>query len=99
MIPARPAPYIPIPTFRDPATGIVMTGIEPLPLVTALHVFAARRESFDVIVRRTWSAPKVIDAVFDALPLEENGWKAGNYFCRHVGNDKGRFPIWRFTRL
>jgi hypothetical protein len=88
-------PAVPLTEFRNVRT---LADTFPLPLVTPLHVFAARRESFDVIVRRTWSAPRVIAALFDALPLAENGWDHDALKIRHIGNSENRYPIWRLER-
>lgn len=68
------------------------------PLITPLHVFAARRESFDVIVRRTWSSPRAVAAIFEALPLAENGWDIATVKAIHIGNSEGLYPIWRLER-
>jgi hypothetical protein len=68
------------------------------PLITPLHVFAAHRESFDVIVRRNVQKPAVLDALFEALPLAENGWDRGSLKLRHIGNSERLYPIWRLER-
>lgn len=86
--------------FHDPASGLLMvpTATFPRPLITPLHVFAARRESFDVIVRRTWSSPRAVAAIFEALPLAENGWDIATVKAVHIGNSEGLYPIWRLER-
>lgn len=72
--------------------------VEPLALVTPLHVFAAHRESFDAIVRQNWQKPRAIDAIFDALPLAEHGWNRATVKATHIGNSERRYPIWRLER-
>lgn len=86
--------------FQDAASGALMvpTATFPKPLITPLHVFAARREVFDVIVRRTWSSPRAVAAIFEALPLAENGWDIATVKAVHVGNSEGLYPIWRLER-
>lgn len=72
-----------------------------LPLVVPLHVMAARRQSFDAIVTRFWTAPKALDAIFKTLPLAENGWSRATTHIQHIGNGTyrfGHFPIWRVSR-
>lgn len=78
--------------------GLGEVEIIPRPLVTPLHVFAAHRESFDVIVRRNLQKPAVLDALFEALPLAENGWDRGSLKLRHIGNSERLYPIWRLER-
>lgn len=84
--------------FVDPATGLVFVGLDPRPLVTPLHILAAHREWFDAIVRRTWSKPRALDAIFEALPLEENGWDRKTVKAKHIGNHRALYPIWRLER-
>lgn len=68
------------------------------PTITPLHIFAAHRESFDVIVRHNFQKPRAIDAIFEALPLEEHGWDRETVIASHIGNSERRYPIWRLER-
>lgn len=88
-------------SFHDPESGLMLvnTASFPMPLVTPLHVFAAHRESFDVIVRRNVQKPAVLDALFEALPLAENGWDRGRIKLRHIGNSERLYPIWHVERV
>lgn len=86
--------------FVDTATGLAFVGqgAEARPLITPLHVLAAQRQWFDVIVRRTWSEHRAVDAIFDALPLEEHGWDRATAKATHIGNHRALYPIWRLER-
>lgn len=68
------------------------------PLVTPLCVFAAGRHHFDVVIRAGLSEFDVLDAVFNALPLPENGWCPDACKAARVGKALDGFPIWRISR-
>lgn len=72
--------------------------ISQKPVVTPLSVFAARRDSFDAIVRTTTYAGAVKLAVLNALPLENNGWRFKGMTARHIGKTASGEDIWRIAR-
>lgn len=64
--------------------------------VQPLCVFAARRDSFDVIVRCPY-AENALPMIFAHLPMEEHGWRFDETNIERVGTHDG-FPIWRINR-
>jgi hypothetical protein len=85
--------------FIDVASGLPFIGApEPRPVITPLHIMSAQRQWFDVVVRKTWSWPRVCLELFAALPLEEYGWEPETTKATHIGNEKNLYPIWRVSR-
>lgn len=68
------------------------------PIVHALCVFAAGRQSFDVIVRRLVLQKEALALIFDMLPMEDNGWDKSFTEITRAGTSTDKWPIWRITR-
>lgn len=66
--------------------------------IMPLGVFVARRSSFECFVSSELVGPQIIDAIFDALPLEENGWNRGDTAFEIVRDIPGG-TIWRISLL
>lgn len=67
-------------------------------LVQPLHVFAARRQSFDVIVRSALNKDEAVAVIFRKLPLGEYGWDEATARLDLIGCSQDGFPIWRINR-
>lgn len=80
---------VPIRLMPDPAVK---------PIIQPLCVFAAGRQSFDIIVRRLILANEALKLVFDLLPLQENGWEPAWAQIARAGTSADKWPIWRITR-
>lgn len=68
------------------------------PIVQPLHVFAARRKCFDVIVRSALNKDEAVAIIFRKLPLGEYGWDEATARLDLIGCSQDGFPIWRINR-
>lgn len=54
-------------------------------VVTPLSIYAARRQSFEAIIRCVSNAAEMREQLFRALPLEEHGWRKDRTRLRVIG--------------
>lgn len=69
----------------------------PGALVQPLAVFAASRQTFDVLIRSDGNRAGALTRIWAALPMAENGWDIDRMTVERAGTRFG-WPVWRVSR-